>query len=191
MKVAQEAIETIYGGKPACAGDVGYFSAWWYNVLFLYTSATVLIAARLSSSILAEVSEEPILDGWRKAMEVLEEYGVFGTSIRRLTDTLHLLFDAVPQQYSRLRQNPRQIEANKAAVTHTSAHGVTPLPYWRQMNPAGFLSPPLYESANEFTHENNNPPENNNLPFTGAALDFDNVFDPNDLSWLMTVPHNG
>ena len=101
MKVAQEAIETIYGGKAASAGDVGYFSAWWYNVLFLYTSATVLIAARLSPSILAEVSEESILDGWRKAMEVLEEYGVFGTSIRRLTDTLRLLFDAVPQQYSR------------------------------------------------------------------------------------------
>ena len=185
VKVAQEAIDTIHGRQAARAGDIGCLSAWWYNVLYLYTSATVLIAARLSPSILAEVSEESILDGWHKAVEVLEGYGVFGTSIRRLTNTLRLLFDAVPQQYSRLRQHPRQLEADAAPVTHPQAQGVTPLPYWRPTNPVSSLSSSLHEPAGNFTYENNNPSS------TGALPEFDIVFDPNDLSWLMTVPLNG
>ena len=127
VKVAQEAIDTIYRGKAANAGDVGHLSAWWFNVLFLYSSATVLIAARLSPSVRADVSEESILDSWRKAVEVLDEYGVFGSSIPHLTTTLRLLFDAVPQQYSRLKQNPRQVEADTAPLTHTQANGAVPL----------------------------------------------------------------
>lgn len=161
---------------------MGYLSAWWYNVLFLYTSATVLIAARLSPSILAEVSEESILDRWHKAVEILETYGVFGMSIRQLTTTLCLLYDAVPQQYSRLRRDPRHIDAVTAPIAYTEA------PDRRPINQIASQSAPYCGPFRDLTHENNPPHENNQHPFTDSWPDFDDVFDPNDLSWLMTMP---
>lgn len=187
VQVAQEAIETIYREKGKRVGDVGSLSAWWYNVLFLYTAATVLIAARLSSPILAEVSEESILDGWRKAMEILMEYGVFGKSICRLTTTLRLLFDAVPQQYSRLRQNPQQSQPTTAPATQIRAPDATfftGVPTTRQI---GFSSSPFL-TPRDLAQEHTNLRENNDFSSVEIPLDFGEVFDPTDLSWLMTIP---
>lgn len=42
--VAQEAIETIHREISKSAGRVAQLSSWWYNVLYLYTSATVLVS---------------------------------------------------------------------------------------------------------------------------------------------------
>ena len=62
-------VQTIYVEKMILPGEVGFLSAWWYNVLFLYASGSVLIAARLNDAILREVSEDAVLDSWRKASE--------------------------------------------------------------------------------------------------------------------------
>lgn len=182
MKVAQEAIDTIYKGETNPDSDLAYLSAWWYNVLFLYSSATVLIAARLSPSILTDISEESILESWRRAMEILEKYGVVGTSIRRLTTTLRLLFDAVPQQYSRIWQNQADAPAHSSQNQSNSA--TTANPSGRTTNAVGFASSPFI--INPFNTSNFANDSNERLP--GGLPDFDDVFDPNDLSWLMTVP---
>jgi hypothetical protein len=192
VQVAQEAIDTIHREKPTCTGDVGYLSPWWYNVLFLYTAATVLIAARLDPLVLAEVSEESILDRWHKALGILEGYGVFGISIRRLTTTLRLLFDAVPQQFSQRRQNARQLDAAEARNTYDEVQVTVPLADWRLTNPIGTppssLPPSLRETAPGSTFENINSFEGHNPSFPEAWSEFDSCFDLQDYSWLTTIP---
>ncbi len=181
---AQEAIDTIYKHKCSSDGETGFLAAWWYNVLYLYTAATVLIAARMSLSILAEISEESILDRWNKALEVLEGYGVFGTSIRRLSTTLRLLFDAVPQQYFKHRQQPRQTDENLAQEANENPQGTLALSSWRMMDSTGSLPSNSYEQARDIAHDGNS------FSFADPLPDFVTAFDPNDLSWLTTTPFN-
>lgn len=183
VKVAQAAIDIVHQEEDVLIEEPYYLSAWWYNVLFLYTSATVLIAARLSPDILNEVPEEKILESWRKAVKLLEKYGAFGTSIQRLVTTLRLLFDAVPQQYSRLRQQlPRQHEDSvTAALTPTRSQA--PLMSSTIWRPADFPTPSLDQEAADFLCETGGGLDE-------TLLDFNNVFDPNDLSWLLTMPFN-
>lgn len=185
VKVAQEAIETVHKRRAARVEEIGHLSAWWYNVLFLYTSATVLIAARLSRSIMAEISEASIFESSRKAIEVLEAYSVFGTSIRRLITTLRLLFDTIPQQYSRQRQRnpPMEVDTSaplERAYPSEAGNSIN----WYPGGSAGrqFFSALPHESARDPTQDESNPPASE------VFWDLDAAFDPNDVSWLTNVP---
>ncbi|KAJ9640876.1 hypothetical protein H2204_003165 [Knufia peltigerae] len=186
VKTALQAIDTIYEQRGNEPGDVGFCAAWWYNVLYLYTSATVLIAARLSSDILAEFSEQLILEGWRRALEALRGYSHFGASIQRLVTTLRLLYEAVPQQYSRFKENPRQTQPDYSASTFRDpGEGTTRTPAYYSLD---------FSSAAAIANETSRGhlPQDEMIATTtlddDTLLDFDAVFDPNDLSWLMTIP---
>lgn len=170
VKVALEAIDTIYRERGSNVRETGSCAAWWYNVLYLYTSATVLIAARLSPPILAEVSEESILQGWRRALEVLDEYSRFGASIAQLPTTLRLLFEAVPQQYSRLSQG------GTSTIPGSRGQSVAPQPYSN-------------ESATDVADEQlrENMQDENTFP-DDLFPELDTTFDPDDISWLMMIP---
>ncbi|KAJ9615172.1 hypothetical protein H2200_001246 [Cladophialophora chaetospira] len=181
VKVALEAIDTIHKAKGSGVGELNFCSAWWYNVLYLYTSATVLIAARLSPAVLADVSEESVLSGWRIAMEILEEYSVIGASIKRLTTTLRLLLEAVPQQYSRLKGNARQGQTDVSSAPQVQPENILPQAAWRPQASSDFLST-FQDDANGGLLGDDGDLEN------AVLLDFDTVFDPNDLSWLTTIP---
>lgn len=183
VRISQEGIDTVYNQRASRVEDVGSLSSWWYNVLFLYTSATVLIAAQLSPSILSELSEASILDSWRKAMEVLEGYGAFGPSIRRLITTLRLIFDTVPHQYSRQRQQPLPIEIDVTSPSdQNQAYEGTASLHWPPCNSIGGDIAPLCESTGYPVHDSTNFPPSEDF------WEFDGVFDPNDVSWLTTVP---
>ncbi|OAP64278.1 hypothetical protein AYL99_00250 [Fonsecaea erecta] len=182
VRVALEVIHIIYQERGHNAGDVGSLAAWWYNVLYLYTSATVLIAARLSPAILVDVSEESILDGWRKAMEILDWYSPFGTSIQRLTTTLRLLSDAVPQQYSRFRGSSQQLQPTVPSATQNLGQSSPSMYAWRPPEPVDHMPATLDGTTGVITQDDIYPLINDSF------LDFDSVFDPNDLSWLMTIP---
>ena len=182
VTVAQEAIDIVYREENAEGPEKGLLAAWWYNVLFLYSSATVLIAARLSDSILAEISEESILESWRKAIEVLDTYSQFGTTIHRMGTTLKLLFDAVPQQYSRIRQQARQDDLNGVSIAqHNQSYGHAP-PAYTQPTAGSNFTPNIINDARVLGGE-----ETYNSSYNDF-LNFDTAFDSNDLSWLMTVP---
>ncbi|OQV05675.1 Fungal specific transcription factor domain-containing protein [Cladophialophora immunda] len=182
VRVALEAIHIIYRERGRNAGDSGSLAAWWYNVLYLYTSATVLIAARLCPAIFADVSEESILDGWRKAMEILDWYSPFGTSIKRLTTTLRLLSDAVPQQYSRFKGNSQQSQPNTSSAAQNLGQRSPSMSSWRPPEPVDNIEVPVADTAGA-------APQDDLYLFSNEPfLDFDSVFDPNDLSWLMTIP---
>lgn len=181
VKVALEAIDTIYDGIDNDAGGMDFCAAWWYNVLYLYTSATVLIAARLAPAILADVSEDSILDRWHKAMGILQRYSPSGASIKRLTTTLSLLFDAVPQQYSRSKERSRQTQGNVSSLAQSPLPATALPPDCRQQDVVDVFPTSRDNLDRDFQEENDALPDD-------SFLDFNTVFDPDDLSWLMTIP---
>ncbi|KIW65539.1 hypothetical protein PV04_07793 [Phialophora macrospora] len=73
--------------------------AWWYCILYLYTAATVLVAARLNATIEKEIGgEEVILNASRTVTAVLHRYGSFGKHTKRCAAAIELLFDQIPGQ---------------------------------------------------------------------------------------------
>ncbi|KAK5229845.1 hypothetical protein LTR96_003457 [Exophiala xenobiotica] len=180
VKVAQEAIEVVHKRLTEDAGAMGDLAAWWYNILFLYASATVLIAARLSPFILAELSEAAIFDSWRQAIEALDHYSVFGPPIQRLATTLRLLFDTVPRQFSRLRQQTGENGARtpRAGLVENMAPAMMHDERDSRVSGSRLPSPPPLES---------NWPES--LLFaTDEFFGSNTQFDLNDMSWLTTAP---
>jgi hypothetical protein len=114
VKSAQESIGLIYNNVPA-DGTGGPLPAWWYNILCsynpftvfyfailtypdVYTSATVLIAGRLCSEIVAEVTESSITQSWNYALEVLRKYQSYSTSARRCVAALEILYEQVTSE---------------------------------------------------------------------------------------------
>lgn len=114
VKAAQDSIQLIYSNIPL-DGTGGPLPAWWYNVLCVYqyfallcpdlltetdvyTSATVLIAGRLCSAILAEVTEESITKSWTHALEILRNYQKYSTSARRCVAALEILYEQVTSE---------------------------------------------------------------------------------------------
>jgi hypothetical protein len=61
----------------------------------IYTAATVLIAGRLSPTILAEISEPSITRSWNCALEILRKYQSHSTSARRCVAALEILYEQV------------------------------------------------------------------------------------------------
>ncbi|KAK2749281.1 hypothetical protein FQN55_003606 [Onygenales sp. PD_40] len=97
VKVAQEVIELIYKSIPT-DGTVGPLPAWWYNILYVYTAATVLIAGCLRSAIVTEVTEPAITRSWNCALEILRKYHDYSTSARRCVAALEILYDRVASE---------------------------------------------------------------------------------------------
>ncbi|KAJ5423090.1 hypothetical protein N7445_011198 [Penicillium cf. griseofulvum] len=97
VKAAQESIELIYNNVPA-DGTGGPLPAWWYNILYVYTSATVLIAGRLCAAILAEVTESSVVQSWNHALEVLRKYQSYSTSAHRCVAALEILYEQVTSE---------------------------------------------------------------------------------------------
>ncbi|KAL3484417.1 fungal-specific transcription factor domain-containing protein [Aspergillus germanicus] len=94
VKVAQEVIGLIHSNIPA-DGTSGPLPAWWYNILYVYTAATVLIAAYLCPAILDEVTEASITTSWDTALEILRKYQSYSTSARRCVAALEILYERV------------------------------------------------------------------------------------------------
>ncbi|KAL5001359.1 fungal-specific transcription factor domain-containing protein [Aspergillus recurvatus] len=92
VNVAREVIELIHANIPS-DGTSGPLPAWWYNILYVYTAATVLIASRLCPSVLAEVTEAAITRSWNCALEVLRKYQRYSTSARRCVAALEILYE--------------------------------------------------------------------------------------------------
>ena len=130
-------------------------------------------------AILADVTEGPILKGWSRALEILQEYSSFGPSVERLATTLRLMFEAVPQQYSRFKAGSRKAQTDVLSMSHDQNQGITPLSYWRLMDPVDSLSVSLHDIAKD-NQEDALPDD--------WLTEFETTFDPGDLSWLTTIP---
>lgn len=65
------------------------------NFSDIYTAATVLIAGRLCSPILSEVTEASITHSWECALDILRKYQKYSTSARRCVAALEILYEQV------------------------------------------------------------------------------------------------
>ena len=81
---------------------------WWYVILYIYCAAGVLVAARLHSYVLAEVSEKAVVDGWKSVMKLLKCLSSLNKYAARCAITLNLLFEKVLQQRLEIQQSPPQ-----------------------------------------------------------------------------------
>ena len=95
-----------------------FLPAWWYSIFYLYTAATVLVAARLQPAIIAEVSEKAIMDGWHNVMKIFKHFSGYSRHATRCAAAVSVFFDKVlPQrlddqrlstQRSRSARRPQQ-----------------------------------------------------------------------------------
>lgn len=100
------AFKTINCFDMALSGkDIGevddLLPAWWYSIFYVYTAATVLVAARLSPSVLADVTEPAVSEAWDTAIKILNRYQAHTNLARRCVTALSLLLNQVMQQEQR------------------------------------------------------------------------------------------
>ena len=184
VKTAQEAIEHIHSRLPAGPNDVGPLAAWWFNVLFIYTAATVLVAARLRSALVSEISEDAIAQSWQHAIEILNRYEAFGASAQRVVATLQILYDKVPERYLHYRTQPQQDstageDAQNTQPAPESSSGVGSQS-WSFPSPW----PPNNTKIDDVAVTQTTGTDTN----LGYFDNFDFNFDVNDVSWLNQVP---
>lgn len=93
VSTSQDVISTLLKHQTA-DGTVGLLPAWWYRVYYVYTAATVLIAAKLRPVVL---SGKDLGRSWSQAISVLKAHEKFGQSARRCVAALHFLSTKVNQ----------------------------------------------------------------------------------------------
>jgi hypothetical protein len=186
VKMAQEAIDTIYINEGISSNEMRDLSAWWCNTIFLYTSATVLIAASLCPSVVAEVSENSIYDSFHKAIAVLRQYTNFNSSILRLTTALHVLSSIIPKHFSKLKQAAaQQTETSADVVTSGDTFTAATFQYWCPIRPNRRQASPLTDPPKgNSTSEINNQNQNSSQSLSNLEL----ILDSDDFSWLTQIP---
>ncbi|CAI6100897.1 unnamed protein product [Clonostachys chloroleuca] len=107
VSTAQKIISVLLKYQ-AIDGSIGYLPAWWYRVYYVYTAATVLIAAKLRPEVLPEPDFNQT---WGEAMSILRDHERFGQSARRCGTALQLL-SAKIQQPEAPRPSTQAVETN-------------------------------------------------------------------------------
>lgn len=93
VSTAQETIAEVFKNQKVDEA-IGALPAWWYRVYYVYTAATVLVAAKLR----LEVFPGPEIGrSWAQAMSVLKTHEKFGKSARRCGTALQLLSAKINQ----------------------------------------------------------------------------------------------
>lgn len=188
VTVAQEVVSLVYNQRSAQTGRVGSTANWWFNVLFIYTAATVLIASLLSPSIVDDIPEASILASWHSALEILDDYRAFSPSITRLVTTLQVLFDTVPKQHSHRKRQRQHTHLPQQSTSGSSNVRIEPeddsrTVRWR-ISPPAAAPATLSVSASERIHV---PEQHVTFSPLPAGL-FDGTGDPFDLAWLTDLP---
>ncbi|KIW53727.1 hypothetical protein PV05_09273 [Exophiala xenobiotica] len=88
--------------------------AWWYSIFYLYTAATVMVAARLHPSIVAEVKESVISNACHAVIKIFERFQCFGAHAKKCAAALHAIFEQV--QHQNLGQPQLQCQTQSQAA---------------------------------------------------------------------------
>jgi hypothetical protein len=171
--------------------------SWWYCILYLYTAATVLVAARLNSSILVELGdEEVVLEASKTVAECLTRYGAFGKHAQRCAAAVALLFEQIPHRSNGknglANTEHTATEANSAMAVQKPT-GSANSQDWIYRQP-GTHAGPL--SSRSMTQNISYNVERGQIP--GPSMIDDPFFDPaaisfdldlgGDMSWLSSIP---
>ncbi|KAJ4212701.1 hypothetical protein NW759_011341 [Fusarium solani] len=79
--------------------------AWWYSTFYIYSAATILVAAQLHHALTAEVGTNRIIDACRVSIKLLTSFQRFGDHAMRCATAIGLLLEHVQRkQKGRTRQ---------------------------------------------------------------------------------------
>lgn len=90
VAASQQLVDLVYSNRNA-DGSSEVLPAWWNNILYVYTSAIVLIAARLCPSVIAVIGEPAVDLSWKRALDVLYGYHHFSEASQRCIAVLKIL----------------------------------------------------------------------------------------------------
>jgi hypothetical protein len=176
IKIAQEAIDLVHQYKSTQWATTGFIAAWWYNVLFVYSAATVLVAARVRPLWQSEISEAAILQSWRRAINILETYKDYSKSIPKLIVTLQMLFKQVPKSYLSRDVATRQNSPSKQMHPGSDDHNESAVDaqIHRNWDTSRYHNTAIQDE------------EVDGIPSLISDIDF--FLDADDLSWLNSGP---
>lgn len=124
IKIAQESIDLVYTYRDSTWATTGVLAAWWYNVLFVYSAATVLQAARLRPALEAELARDDISESWNRAIALLEGYGDYSESIPMLVATLNVLVEQVSRRCANPNSKQRDVGGGEEESTRAAGGGL-------------------------------------------------------------------
>ncbi|KAM0546189.1 hypothetical protein ACHAPJ_010973 [Fusarium lateritium] len=152
---------------------VGLLPAWWYRVYYVYSAATVLIAAKLRPDVFPAVE---IGRSWSQAISVLKAHEQFGQSARRCVAALHILSSKILQTTPR-GGSPGHDATNNNRTSYRAGESIQPgVPH----NLISNIEVP--DLVQQLAEEFETPmPDFNSQDFA----DFD--LDVNDMSWLNDI----
>jgi Fungal specific transcription factor domain len=164
--------------------------AWWYNVLYVYTAATVLVAARISPPLATEISAEAVTASWEGAIGVLKCFEAFSKNTGNAATALEILYDKVTLQY-RETQNQAVQQLNATARSFSDGQSNMPNPDLSLLSKqqSRVVDSGFTNSRTAIPVAGN--PANEPQPTTTGDnfFDLDNFsLDTNDMSWLTSVP---
>ncbi|KAH7071816.1 fungal-specific transcription factor domain-containing protein [Paraphoma chrysanthemicola] len=174
VKTAQEMIDIGYSECPRNPNLVGMTEAWWHNTLFIYSAATVLIAARLSPSILSEIPEQSILQSWSRANDVLKAFQIFTPKVQRLVEALELIYQIIPEQYCRSRLQTQQNDMHTEESRNVPTQPQQVLQGQDLLNAAQAADIQTMSTLAEFSGD--------------EMVDSDLLFGINNFAWLTAMP---
>ncbi len=201
LRAAHDAIHLIYSNLDR-ENIIGPVPQWWNCILFTYSAATVLQAARLRPMASASYN---IDTSWNHALEIIHSFEQLSPIVQRCVVALEFLADKITEMttdhnHTATRMTgPSTLHPNSGSMTTTTATTAwsvpTPnAPRWTEKDgpsPAASAPPPTPGGAVDAA--------NALLPGMGDVLEtevgssvgatgFD--FDLNDMSWLTSAPVN-
>ena len=90
LQAAYDLIEVIHMNL-AADSSLGLLPAWWYCMYYIYTAATVLLAARLRPIIQASIPDHSLRESWKHAITILKSLECFGDSVHRCVAALEIM----------------------------------------------------------------------------------------------------
>ena len=175
LRAAHEMIEIIHNMDNQTI--IGHIPLWWNAVLYVYTSATVLQAARLHPVVETSVGDYSTETSWKHAIGVLKRLEPLGYTAQRSVVALEILADKITEAAA--PQGKIETSSGSAAGLPTpapstwtnSSTGQTPAP----------MSAPVDAGDLEAGGEQ--------FPGLGDLFDLTEFdFDLNDMSWLTSAP---
>ncbi|OHE98302.1 fungal specific transcription factor [Colletotrichum orchidophilum] len=134
---------------------LGLLPAWWYRVFYIYTAATVLIAARLRPAVFSSLD---ISRSWNQAISLLHDHENLGPSPRRCAAALQILSKKMFQGQHPQSAAPLNPETTPAVASITNERQETfdmPLPYLA--HDAAFDMDAITFDINDFSWLNSMP----------------------------------
>lgn len=175
IELAQSSLDLI------CKYPTEMLSEWWYDVLYIYVAATVLVAARLLTQApsAADNNITGLDESWRKVMALMDLYTPYRTNISQLKHTLELLWDGLPARYREIRRAREASDQESSTNTRSTAPLASSAPH-----PATDAAPEVREAGGEASvfQTDADPFDLQQVDWAGFGFDLD------DMSWLHDLP---